>query len=84
MQKTDAAIAAVACFYMNFNFVAKHAKKLKVKNEKLKIMSLKILKAHVKDNNLILDEVQLEGKKPVSFDEFVRGYPRATLADEDM
>ena len=44
----------------------------------------KILKAHVKDNCLILDEVQLEGKKPVSFDEFVQGYPKATLVDEGM
>ena len=36
---------------------------------------LKILKAHLKNHKLILDKVQLEGKTPVSFEEFKRGYP---------
>ncbi len=48
--------------------------KLKMKNEKLE-KRLKILKAHLEDNKLVLDLVQLEGKNPVSGDEFKRGYP---------
>ena len=45
---------------------------------------LKILKAHAeslspKRYTLILDEVQLEGKNPVSWEEFKRGYPIAAL-----
>lgn len=40
---------------------------------------LKLLKAHLKDGKLVLDEVQLEGKNPVSWQEFRRGYPNATL-----
>lgn len=45
---------------------------VQIKNEKFR---LKILKAHLKNNKLILDKVQLEGKKPVSFEEFKRGHP---------
>ena len=40
---------------------------------------LKILKAHLENGKLILDEVQLEGKSPVSWEEFKRGYPNANL-----
>ncbi len=42
---------------------------------------LKILKAHLDINHqsLIIDEVQLEGKNPVSWEEFKRGYPTAIL-----
>jgi len=40
---------------------------------------LKILKAHLESGKLILDEVQLEGKSPVSWEEFKRGYPNANL-----
>lgn len=36
---------------------------------------LKILKAEVKKNQLILREVQLEGKKPMAFEDFLRGHP---------
>lgn len=36
---------------------------------------LKILKAHLEDGKLVLDEVQLEGKKPVSFKQLLEGYP---------
>jgi len=43
---------------------------------------LKILKAHPEDGKLILDEVQLEGKNPVSWEEFKTGYPNATFAEE--
>ena len=40
---------------------------------------LKILKAHLDEGRLIFDEVQLEGKNPVSWEEFQRGYPTAKL-----
>ena len=35
---------------------------------------LKILKCHLEENKLILDEVQLEGKNPVSWEQFVNAY----------
>lgn len=47
--------------------------KLSVKNQEKR---LKILKLHLMSKKLILDEVQLEGKKPVSFKQFIEGYPR--------
>ncbi len=37
---------------------------------------LKILRAHLENNRLILDQVQLEGKNPVSFKQFCEGYPQ--------
>ena len=43
----------------------------KLKNGK----RLKILKCHLKDRKLILDEVQLEGKGPVSWNQFRIAYP---------
>lgn len=46
-----------------------------VRIKKQESRRLKILKAHLEKRNLVLDEVQLEGKKPVSFEEFKRGYP---------
>ncbi len=36
---------------------------------------LKILKAHLDKKKLILDKVQLEGKNPVSWEQFEAGYP---------
>ncbi len=36
---------------------------------------LKLLKAHLEEGKLILDEVQLEGKDPVSWKQFKEGYP---------
>jgi len=36
---------------------------------------LKILKAHLENMKLVLDEVQLEGKNPVSWKQFEQGYP---------
>ena len=36
---------------------------------------LKILKAHLEKGKLVLDLVQLEGKKPVSFKQFQKAYP---------
>lgn len=50
---------------------------LKMKNQISK--RLKILKAHVEDGRLILDVVQLEGKRPVSWRQFVEGYPNAKI-----
>ncbi|MFH1840733.1 MAG: methionyl-tRNA formyltransferase [Candidatus Shapirobacteria bacterium] len=40
---------------------------------------LKILKGHLEKNKLVLDLVQLEGKKPVSFKQFLEGYPQVSL-----
>lgn len=40
---------------------------------------LKILKAHVEKNKLVLDQVQLEGKNPVSWEQFNKGYPEANF-----
>lgn len=40
---------------------------------------LKILKAHLENNKLILDQVQLEGKNPVTFKQFCEGYPQAKI-----
>jgi len=37
---------------------------------------LKILKAHLKRKELILDQVQLEGKNPVTFKQLLEGHPR--------
>lgn len=36
---------------------------------------LKILKCHLEDSKLVLDEVQLEGKNPVSWKQFTEGHP---------
>lgn len=36
---------------------------------------LKILKAHLEEGKLVLDEVQLEGKLPVSWKQFTEAYP---------
>ncbi|RLC32423.1 hypothetical protein DRH13_01760 [Candidatus Woesebacteria bacterium] len=38
---------------------------------------LKILKTHLSGKKLVLDEVQLEGKNPVSWKQFREGYPTA-------
>jgi methionyl-tRNA formyltransferase len=58
--------------------------KLKVKSEKLKVKRFKIIKAHLEEASkvkgqrskvrLVLDEVQLEGKNPVSWKQFRQGY----------
>jgi len=41
------------------------------------VKRLKVLKAHLENNKLVLDQVQLEGKKPVSWEQFKQGYPEA-------
>jgi methionyl-tRNA formyltransferase len=43
------------------------------------VKRLKILKAHLENNQLILDLVQLEGKKTVTWKQFLEGYPQAQL-----
>lgn len=53
---------------------------LRTKNQELKTLRLKILKSHLKvlgpkSSVLCLDEVQLEGKKPVSWNDFQKAYP---------
>lgn len=40
---------------------------------------LKIIKAHLEKEELVIDQVQLEGKKPVSFKQFKEGYPKFRL-----
>ena len=43
---------------------------------------LKILQAHLENEKLVLDEVQLEGKNPVTYQQFKEGYPsEATIVD---
>jgi methionyl-tRNA formyltransferase len=42
-------------------------------------MRLKILGLHVEEDKLVIDKVQLEGKKAVSFEEFKRGYPDVNI-----
>jgi len=44
--------------------------KSKIQNKRLKI-----LRAHLENERLVLDTVQLEGKKPVNFQQFRQGYP---------
>jgi len=51
--------------------------KLRMDNGELK--RLKILKTHLENGKLILDLVQLEGKKPVTWKQFLEGYPQAKL-----
>jgi len=38
---------------------------------------LKIIKAHLKDDKLVIEKVQLEGKKEVTWKQFLAAYPRA-------
>ena len=41
---------------------------------------VKILKAHIKEGKLIVDELQLEGKKPTTLQEFLLGHKDFTLS----
>lgn len=45
---------------------------VKINNEHKR---LKILKSYVENNKLVLEEVQLEGKNPVQWQQFKEGYP---------
>ena len=49
---------------------------IKINNQ---VKRLKILKAHLENKKLILDQVQLEGKKPVIWKQFLEGYPQVKL-----
>lgn len=54
--------------------------KIKILSDKdTKILRLKLLKSHLEDGKLVLDEVQLEGKMPVSWKQFCEGYKDATF-----
>lgn len=48
-------------------------------NIKGKSLRLKILKAHLESGKLIIDEVQLEGKNPISFSQFQKSHPSIIL-----
>lgn len=49
-------------------------------NEKDEVKKrLKLLKSHVEEGRLVLDEVQLEGKDPVTWKQFKEGYQDAVL-----
>lgn len=45
---------------------------------------LKLIKSHADGKKLIMDEVQLEGKNPVSWDQFRQGYSQSLLAGEPI
>ncbi|HUW24192.1 MAG TPA: methionyl-tRNA formyltransferase [Patescibacteria group bacterium] len=53
---------------------------IRLKTQNLK---LKILKAHLENNRLIPDTVQLEGKNPVSWKQFQEGYPGGKLSNSN-
>ncbi len=44
---------------------------------------LKILSAHLDKEKLVLDQVQLEGKNPVTWKQFVQGHPQFSLASPE-
>lgn len=52
---------------------------LNSKSEARNTKRLKILKAHLDGEKLVLDEVQLEGKNPVTWKQFRAGYPKVTF-----
>lgn len=60
-----------------YSLISLHDRSKKVNRQKIpkQAKRLKILKAHLHKGKLILDQVQLEGKKAVSFEEFKRGHP---------
>ncbi|KRT67248.1 MAG: methionyl-tRNA formyltransferase, methionyl-tRNA formyltransferase [candidate division WWE3 bacterium CSP1-7] len=45
-----------------------------LKNQRHQNLRLKILQAHLENGTLSLDAVQVEGKKPIGFDDFTKGY----------
>lgn len=42
---------------------------------------VKIVQAHMEGALLVLDTLQMEGKKPMPYEEFMRGYPKFSLSD---
>jgi methionyl-tRNA formyltransferase len=45
-----------------------------LKNPKHQNLKLKILSVHLENGTLSLDQIQVEGKKPISFANFANGY----------
>lgn len=62
-----------------FTYITLNTKHLTQNTRRLKILKAHLKVLSVKSSVLCLDEVQLEGKKPVSWEEFQRGYPKFTL-----
>jgi len=54
---------------------------LRLKNSEEQTRRLRIIKAHMEEEKLMLDEVQLEGKNPVSWKQFEEGYPEAKFEE---
>ena len=52
--------------------------KIKLRKEDKENKRLKILKSHLEERKLTLDLVQLEGKKPVTWKQFLEGYPQTS------
>ncbi len=48
-------------------------------DSKLQKKRIKLISAQIKDKKLVLNKVQLEGKNPVTWKEFIRGYTNATF-----
>lgn len=55
---------------------------LRLKASEGQAQRLKILRAHIEDEKLVLDQVQLEGKAPVSWEQFKKGYPEAKFSSD--
>lgn len=53
---------------------------IKIPGDDIKILRLKILKAHLEADKLQLDEVQPEAKGPVSWKQFMEAHPNAVFA----
>lgn len=57
---------------------------LNMDNSKGKNKRVKLLKAHLDENKkLVIDELQVEGKNPLSFEVFKNGYPRSESQKAD-
>jgi methionyl-tRNA formyltransferase len=54
-------------------------REIKLKEKDKETKRFKILKAHLEKQKLVLDLVQLEGKKPVTWKQFLEGYPKAKI-----
>jgi len=53
--------------------------KIELRSRDRETKRIKILEAHLEANKLVLDKVQLEGKKPVTWKQFQEGYPGAKV-----
>lgn len=50
------------------------------KKQKTTNKQVKVLKAHLGSGSLVIDQVQIEGKKPIGWEEFKRGYLVTSLS----